>query len=108
MFTSALASLLGSLVFWDEIQHHFKNAMASETYEIIPGSGYGVPSQWLYILGNNVTQLLCIKGVYALSTRYSALTVNVTLSVRKFFTVLISIVYFQNPWTDLHSLSCAF
>jgi len=107
MFTSAIASLIGSLVFIDDIKLHFLRTMESTPLQISP-FGISIPSQWIWIVGNNVTQLICIKGVYALSARHTALAVNITLSVRKFCTVVISVIYFSNPWTELHTLACLF
>eukprot|EP00392_Amoebophrya_sp_AT5.2_P000619 g620.t1 len=79
LYTSSIASLLGCLLFWDEIKVHYGKPLAC-----------------------------CLKGVFYLSTRYSALTVNITLSMRKFFTVVFSIIYFQNPWSRQHSIAAVF
>ncbi|CAD7957401.1 unnamed protein product [Amoebophrya sp. A120] len=126
LYTSSIASLLGCVVFWDEIKLHWGNAWASpaaftlDLPAVVPslmssgengGNNYisvSIPLQWCYILANNVAQACCLKGVFYLSTRYSALTVNITLSMRKFFTVVFSILYFQNPWSLQHSVAALF
>merc|ERR1719482_1435000 len=66
---------------------------------------FPLPRSIVWVLLNNVTQLICIKGVFRLSAHYSPLTVNITLSVRKFLSVLFSIVWFGNAWTMLHSVA---
>lgn len=102
LFTSVVASLLGSLGFYDEILQYGKEAINS------PRIGGIVPIQFLWILGNNISQATCIKGVFRLYTRNSTLAVNITLSVRKFLTVVISIITFGNPWSTQHSLGAVF
>ncbi|CAD7945071.1 unnamed protein product [Amoebophrya sp. A25] len=106
LYTSSLASLLGCVVFREEIVTHWGNAFASPAVDIFGITQ--IPCQWLYILGNNVAQACCLKGVFYLSTRYSALTVNITLSVRKFFTVVFSVLWFQNPWSWQHTMAAFF
>ena len=47
-------------MFWDEIVLHGRNAAASPTaFEF----GVRVPIQALWVLGNNIAQACCIKGV---------------------------------------------
>merc|ERR1712187_1070541 len=64
-----------------------------------------LPRRLAWMVLNNLTQLACIKGVFRLSANFSPLTVNVTLSVRKFLSVVVSIIWFRNPWTNLHSIA---
>lgn len=45
---------------------------------------------------NCITQFLCIIGVYKLVDSTSSFTVTLVLTLRKFFTLLFSIVYFQH------------
>jgi len=67
----------------------------------------GLPVMWTYILVNVVSQYLCIKGVYNLTPIADPLTVNVTLTVRKFLSLLVSIVMFNNTFTAAHWLGAA-
>lgn len=71
---------------------------------LIPLIGLAVPSQWLFILGNVITQYLCISSVYVLTTECSSLTVTLVVTLRKFVSLLFSIVYFSNPFTGYHWL----
>eukprot|EP00928_Gymnodinium_smaydae_P001394 TRINITY_DN10510_c0_g5_i2.p1 TRINITY_DN10510_c0_g5~~TRINITY_DN10510_c0_g5_i2.p1 ORF type:complete len:423 (+),score=113.57 TRINITY_DN10510_c0_g5_i2:100-1269(+) len=64
-----------------------------------------VPVTLLWMLLNNLFQVVCIKGVFRLAATHSPLTVNITLSVRKFSSVVLSILWFGNAWTSLHSLA---
>lgn len=69
---------------------------------LLPLVGLGVPSQWLFILGNVITQYVCISSVYVLTTECSSLTVTLVVTLRKFVSLLFSIVYFSNPFTLYH------
>lgn len=69
---------------------------------VVPLIGLAVPSQWLFMLGNVVTQHLCISSVYILTTECSSLTVTLVVTLRKFVSLLFSIVYFSNPFTTYH------
>merc|ERR1719408_665645 len=62
----------------------------------------GLPAGCVWLGMNLCTQAMCIKGVFYLSANYSPLTVNLTLSVRKFCSVLFSIYWFSNPFSNKH------
>lgn len=47
---------------------------------------------------------MCISSVYYLTTECSSLTVTLVITLRKFVSLLFSIVYFSNPFTLLHWL----
>merc|ERR1711930_31363 len=81
-------SLLGTIPFYSEIVDF--THQATQTRLLL---GY-VPVQFVWIMLNNVAQAMCIKGVFRLYTRHSTLAVNIALSVRKFLTVVISILVF--------------
>ena len=57
---------------------------------------------WLYILGNCITQYVCIRGVFVLTTECPSLVVTLVVTLRKFVSLLFSIFYFQNPFTNQH------
>jgi len=101
LFTSHVCSLVMILVLWRDILEAGKNAIATD-----PIAPYlPIPRAVFFIFLNNVCQTICIKGVFRLSAFYAPLTVNVTLSVRKFLSVIVSILWFGNPWTMLHSVA---
>lgn len=100
-FTSHLASMLMILVLWEDISSSAINAWSTP-----PLSAYfPLPRGFVWVILNNITQLCCIKGVFRLSALYTPLTVNITLSVRKFMSVVVSILWFGNAWTILHSIA---
>eukprot|EP00931_Biecheleriopsis_adriatica_P108895 TRINITY_DN83165_c0_g1_i1.p1 TRINITY_DN83165_c0_g1~~TRINITY_DN83165_c0_g1_i1.p1 ORF type:complete len:358 (+),score=76.39 TRINITY_DN83165_c0_g1_i1:42-1115(+) len=101
LFTSHLVSFLPFVFLWEDVMAAARFALATPPLsEALP-----VPSQFLFLLLNNIFQLICIKGVFRLSAHYSPLTVNITLSVRKFLSVVVSILWFGNTWTTLHSIA---
>lgn len=101
LFSAHVLSLLMIVGLWKDIAHSARLAFDSPP---IPGF-VPLPQQMVWLLLNNASQLVCIKGVFRLSAHYSPLTVNITLSVRKFLSVMFSIVWFGNAWTSLHSAS---
>jgi UDP-xylose/UDP-N-acetylglucosamine transporter B4 len=64
-------------------------------------------SLWWILLINTVLQYLCMRSVYKLQTLCSSLTVTLVITLRKFVSLIISIVYFQNPFTTAHWLGAA-
>lgn len=101
LFTAHVCSLVMVLALWKDIAHSAELAMATPPlFAMVP-----VPRRLVWLLLNNASQLMCIKGVFRMSAYYAPLTVNITLSVRKFLSVLFSIVWFGNAWTSLHSAS---
>lgn len=63
-----------------------------------------LPIMWSYVLLNVVSQFICIIGVYNLTSMADPLTVNVTLTVRKFLSLMLSIWGFNNTFTTVHWL----
>lgn len=74
--------------------------MASEPVPYLP---FHLPRQILWLLVNNVSQTICLKGVFRTSATVTPLALTIILSVRKFLSVVVSIVLFSNPWTPQHS-----
>ena len=61
-----------------------------------------LPIMWTYVGLNVLSQYICIKGVYQLTPIVDPLSVNVTLTVRKFVSLLVSIYLFNNTFTAAH------
>lgn len=49
-----------------------------------------------------VTQYVCIRSVYILTSECTSLTVTLVVTLRKFMSLMFSIFYFQNPFTVYH------
>ena len=62
---------------------------------------------WVYLIGNTLTQYVCISSVFVLTTECTSLTVTLVLTLRKFTSLIISIIYFQNPFTQMHWIGTA-
>ncbi|XP_063868368.1 UDP-xylose and UDP-N-acetylglucosamine transporter-like isoform X2 [Scylla paramamosain] len=66
-----------------------------------------IPHMWFYLLGNTLTQFVCISSVFHLTSECTSLTVTLVLTLRKFLSLLFSIAYFRNPFTVTHWLGTA-
>lgn len=71
---------------------------ASEPYIL------GIPWLWYNVIGNLITQYICIRGVYLLIGNSGPVTATLVLTCRKFVSLIISIALFNNPWTNAHWL----
>lgn len=81
------------------IWEHLKYAANSESLSIL---GFQPPSLVIYLIGNVLTQYLCISSVYALTAECSSLTTTLVITLRKFLSLIFSIIYFRNPFTVYH------
>lgn len=96
-----LLPLPGFLLLYRNIIEHIE--ISSLSPEItVPILGASMPSSWVYLIGNVLTQYICISQVYVLTTECSSLTVTLVVTLRKFVSLLFSIVYFRNPFTIYH------
>lgn len=50
---------------------------------------------------------VCIRGVFILTTECTSLTVTLVVTLRKFLSLIFSIIYFQNPFTSWHWVGTA-
>jgi len=100
-YTHALP-LPGFLLLAPDIIKHWNIVMASNSFNIL--GMFNMPSMLLYLLGNILTQYLCISAVFVLTTECASLTVTLVVTLRKFLSLLFSIWYFANPFTALHWL----
>lgn len=63
------------------------------------------PILYWYMFLSVLTQIVCIKGVYKLTAQTNSLATTLTITVRKFVSLLFSIFYFGNTFTLLHTFS---
>ncbi|XP_012258447.2 UDP-xylose and UDP-N-acetylglucosamine transporter-like [Athalia rosae] len=83
------------------IRDHFLIAIYSDSL-YLPIIRTNVPKSIVYLVGNVVTQYICISSVYVLTTECTSLTVTLVVTLRKFVSLLFSVVYFSNPFTIHH------
>lgn len=101
LFYTHLMPLPGFLILYKNIWDHTIIANTSEPYAI-PILGAEIPILWVYLIGNVLTQYICISSVYVLTTECTSLTVTLVVTLRKFVSLIFSIVYFSNPFTIYH------
>ncbi|XP_030756332.1 UDP-xylose and UDP-N-acetylglucosamine transporter-like [Sitophilus oryzae] len=99
-------SLPGFLIYSSSIWEHSVKATSSDPFNI-PFLNYAVPVIWIYLILNVLTQYICISSVYVLTTECASLTVTLVITLRKFLSLILSIVYFQNPFTFAHWVGTA-
>jgi len=61
-----------------------------------------IPIAWIYYAGNLLTQYICIRSVFILTTECPSLTVTLVVTLRKFFSLLVSVIYFKTYWGLYH------
>mmetsp|Transcript_33810 Transcript_33810/g.87910 ORF Transcript_33810/g.87910 Transcript_33810/m.87910 type:complete len:329 (-) Transcript_33810:134-1120(-) len=96
MFFSHVYALIPTFLMAQGLVKSLSNLAASQPISpLVP-----VPSGLVYLLANNITQSVCIRGVFALSAVVSPLSVcNRALALEP------PLIWFNNPWTGLHSLA---
>ncbi|XP_039257774.2 nucleotide sugar transporter SLC35B4-like isoform X1 [Styela clava] len=67
-----------------------------------------IPILWQYVIINVVTQYFCIRSVFYLVTECTSLTVTLLITLRKFISLLFSVLYFQNDFTFYHWIGTSF
>lgn len=75
---------------------------------VLLGVHLQIPKMWAYLVGNVVTQYICIRSVYILTSECTSLTVTLVVTLRKFMSLMFSIFYFRNPFTLYHWLGTVF
>eukprot|EP00064_Thunnus_orientalis_P019882 superscaffoldBa00005181_g20012 len=98
--------LPGFLLLAADIYNHCVH-FSQSTPVVIPVIGATMPIMWLYLLINVITQYVCIRGVFILTTECASLTVTLVVTLRKFLSLIFSILYFRNPFTAWHWVGTA-
>ncbi|CAI9734212.1 UDP-xylose and UDP-N-acetylglucosamine transporter [Octopus vulgaris] len=102
LFFNHALPLPGFLLLAPDIYKHV--ILFSQSDQLVSVLNFGIPKMWLFLLGNVLTQYVCIRSVFILTTECTSLTVTLVVTLRKFASLLFSIWYFQNPFTTLHWL----
>ncbi|KAF8195522.1 UAA transporter, partial [Pholiota molesta] len=63
-----------------------------------PGSMTDTTKSFAILLGNLITQLLCVSGVNRLSSQVSSVSTNIALTARKALSLCFSVWWFGNEW----------
>ncbi|XP_029553072.1 UDP-xylose and UDP-N-acetylglucosamine transporter isoform X3 [Salmo trutta] len=101
LFYNHCLPLPGFLLLSSDIYNHCVLFSQSTPVEV-PVIGQAVPVLWLYLLLNVITQYVCIRSVFILTTECASLTVTLVVTLRKFLSLIISILFFKNPFTAWH------
>eukprot|EP00118_Oscarella_pearsei_P011944 m.84117 g.84117 ORF g.84117 m.84117 type:complete len:360 (+) comp36385_c0_seq4:53-1132(+) len=104
MFYSHALALPGFVLIASDISEHANIFSQSEPLQFGPLS---LPKMWFYIAGNVLTQYVCVRSVFFLTSECQSLTVTLVVTLRKFLSLIISIWYFQNPFTVYHWIGAA-
>lgn len=95
-------------MFWfliGPIKSSIATYCASETLELF---GHALPKAWLFFAGNLATQYICIRSIFVLTSECTSLTVTLVITLRKFFSLVISVIYFKTAWTSWNWIGTAF
>ncbi|VDK84319.1 unnamed protein product [Litomosoides sigmodontis] len=85
----------------------YKSAVAFSFSYPIDILGFRVPHMWAYLAVTCFLQWICISFVYRLNATCESLTVTMVVTVRKFLSLFISILWFRNPFTLAHWIGAA-
>ncbi|XP_076469704.1 UDP-xylose and UDP-N-acetylglucosamine transporter-like [Babylonia areolata] len=106
LFYNHLLPLPGFLLFTNDIYQQAQLYNTSVPV-MLPVMAVSIPRAWLVLAGNTLTQYICLRAVFVLTTECSSLTVTLVTTLRKFVSLIISIVYFRNPFTPFHWVGTA-
>ncbi|KAM4747448.1 nucleotide sugar transporter SLC35B4 [Rhinophrynus dorsalis] len=107
LFYNHALPLPGFLLLAPDIYNHAVMFTESEPFQV-PVLGIQMPIMWFYLLMNLITQYVCIRGVFILTTECPSLTVTLVVTLRKFLSLIFSILYFNNPFTSWHWIGTVF
>ncbi|CAG9540211.1 unnamed protein product [Cercopithifilaria johnstoni] len=85
----------------------YKSAVAFSLSYPVDILGFRIPHMWVYLAATCLLQWMCISFVYRLNAIYESLTVTMVVTIRKFLSLLISILWFRNPFTLAHWIGAA-
>lgn len=103
LYYTHLLPLPGFLLLYENLYSHVIS-FAESAPVTVPILSIGLPKLYVYLAGNVLTQCICINSVYVLTTECTSLTVTLVVTLRKFVSLLFSIVYFKNDFTIAHWL----
>jgi UDP-xylose/UDP-N-acetylglucosamine transporter B4 len=103
LFYTHFLSLPAFALISQNIFNHYQVAMTSEKITIpLMNNHITMPLQALNLIVNFSSHYLCVNCVYILTSECTSLTVTLVVTLRKFASLLFSIIYFQHPFTFYH------
>jgi len=104
IFLLSYSNMWDTFVRWQTLQ-----SSGDYTYELdLAGYALDLPILYLSVAAYCITQIACIGGVFMLLNLTSSLSVQVVIALRKFLTLLLSIMYFHHPFTYVHWIGSIF
>ena len=109
MFYSHLFSLPAFIFVAPDVLHHFRLLASLPPSPLpLPFLAHSLRPSLLSVLGLNLLfQLLCIRGVYMLTTNTNTLTCSLVLTLRKLLSLLLSVSYFGNRFSPYQWMGTA-
>jgi len=107
LFFTHFLPLPGFLLLHEDIYSHLIKIVQSRMVTMPSMSSLQIPCMVLYLVGNISCQYFCAKSISKLSSQFSSLTITCILTLRKFFSILISVWIFDNAFTALHWIGTA-
>ena len=89
--------LPGFIFMATDIKEHFNITISSPPSEL-----FSIPRMIVFLLGNILSQYVCARSIFQLSSHYSSLTITMLLTLRKFVSIIISVSFLGNIFTAWH------
>jgi len=102
MFYNHLLSILSIVLFYNDVRETFN--LWSDNWIVYTFFSMSVPVLWLYTVMNGLTQYVCMSGVQMLAQYSDPLTLNIILTLRKFVSLIISLLIFKSDFGLDHML----
>ncbi|CAG0894625.1 unnamed protein product [Darwinula stevensoni] len=101
VYYSHMLPLPAFLFFAVDMWSHLKILTNSDPVAL-PLVPFSVPSMLIILAAYAFSQYLCLSCVYTLTTECTSLTVTLVITLRKFISLVFSILYFKNTFTLSH------
>ena len=95
--------LPGFFLISSDLEKHLRISLNSKPLNL-PGLTIQAPCMVIYMICGVLSQFLCSSSVFWMTSEFSALTVTLVLTLRKFLSIVISIIYFGNAFSNTHLL----
>jgi len=101
LFYTHCLPLPGFFLISSDLEKHLRIILNSKPINL-PGLTIQAPCMVIYLTCGVLSQFLCASSVFWMTSEFSALTVTLVLTLRKFLSIVISIVYFGNVFSNTH------